>query len=138
MSYGAGAALQAAVYQRLVANTELAALVGDAIFDEVPAGKVPPTYVSLGTETVVDRSDADGGAAEHRFVVSVVSDKGGFGKAKATAVAISDAMMADTLNLARGRVVFLTFDRAIAKRDTSKNLRRIDLRFRARIEDNQT
>lgn len=137
MSYGAGAALQAAVFQRLVGDVVLNTLVDGAIFDEMPAGAVPPVYVTLGAETVVDRSDRDGGAAEHRFVISVFSDAGGFTKAKSAGVAISDALMGAALLLARGRVVLLSFDRAVARRDTKDNLRRLDLRFRARVEDDQ-
>ncbi len=137
MSYGVAAALQAAVFQTLSANSALATLVGGDIYDHVPAGQVPSLYVSLGTETVLDRSDREDDGAEHRFVISVLSDATGFAKAKAAAVAVSDALSDADVTLSRGRLVFLKFDRAVAKRDTRKNLRRIDLRFRARVEDNQ-
>lgn len=137
MSYGVAAALQAAVYQSLTADSVLAGLVGGAIYDQVPAGQVPTLYVSLGAETVTDRSDREGDGAEHSFVISVLSDAAGFTNAKAAAVAVSDALSNKDLTLSRGRLVYLNFDRAVAKRDTRKNLRRIDLRFRARVEDNQ-
>ncbi|MBO9472021.1 DUF3168 domain-containing protein [Shimia sp. R10_1] len=137
MSYAAGAALQEAVYQALVADTGLNAQVDGAIYDAMPAGQVPALFVSLGAETVRDRSDSDGGGAEHRFVVSVICEATGFARAKSAAVAASDVLVGNGLPLARGRVVFLVFDRATARRDTQKNLRRIDLRFRARIEDDQ-
>jgi len=87
MSYGIGAALQAAVYQRLRASSALDALIGDAIYDAVPPGTVTGTYVSLGPEDVRDASDVTGDGAEHDFVVSVVTDAAGFQSAKAVAAA---------------------------------------------------
>ncbi len=138
MSYGAGAALQAAVYAALTADEALNALVGMNIFDQLPNGKVPSLFVSIGAETVSDRSDSDGSGAEHRFVISVIGDASGFAKVKSAASAVSDILVDADLTLSRGRLVYLRFDRAVAKRDTRKNLRRVDLRFAARVEDNHS
>jgi len=137
MSYGMAAALQSAVYQHLLGDTGVNALVGAAIYDAVPAGDLPKTYVSLGPETVQDRSDKSGAGALHRFTVSVVTETAGFGAAKSVAAAIGDALTGADLTLSRGRLVGLWFDRAAARR-TGKagRIRRIDLRFRARVEDN--
>lgn len=134
MSYGAGAALQAAVYQRLRADAALAALVGDAIHDAPPAGPLGGTYVSLGPEDVRAAGDGSGGGAEHRFTISVIGDTAGFRAIKAAAAAVSDALVDADLMLARGRLVSLRFDRARAERADRGALRRIDLRFRARVE----
>ncbi|SMP11403.1 Protein of unknown function [Shimia sagamensis] len=133
-----GAALQEAVFGAVQADVALSALVGSDIFDQLPTGKVPPLFVTLGTEAVVDRSDVDGKGAEHRFVVSVIGDACGFAKVKAAAAAVSDVLVDADLTLTRGRLVYLRFDRAVAKRDTRKNLRRVDLRFVARVEDNHS
>ena len=135
MSYGVSAALQEGVYQRLIADTTLAGLVGGAIFDVVPAGSVPGTYVSLGPEDVRDRSDVSGSGAEHRFIVSVVTDAAGFQSAKLAAAAISDALTGAALSLSRGRLVGMDFLRARARRVQKSDVRRIDLTFRARVED---
>ena len=135
MSYGMAAALQAAVYQALVADPALVGMVGTAIYDVVPSGQVPGTYVSLGPEDVRDRSDVTGGAAEHRFTVSVVTDAAGFQTAKAAATAVSDALVDAPLILDRGRRVGLRFEKARARRVQSGDVRRIDLTFRARVED---
>lgn len=135
MSYGVAAALQEGVYQRLAGDPALAALVGAAIYDVVPSGTVPGTYVSLGPEDVRDRSDATGGGAEHRFTVSVVTDAAGFQTAKNAAAAISDALIGAPIALARGRLVGLDFLRARARRVQKGDVRRIDLTFRARVED---
>ncbi|MGF6860060.1 hypothetical protein ABIE69_000615 [Rhodobacteraceae bacterium MBR-64] len=134
MSYAAAAALQAAIYQRLMADTALEALVAGAVFDAVPAGVVPALYVALGPEDVREAADKTGGGAEHRFTVSVVSDAAGFQGAKAAAAAVSDALVGAELILARGRLVGLWFMRAVARRQAGGAVRRIDLTFRARVE----
>lgn len=134
MSYGMAAALQAAVWQRLVTDAGLAAIVGDAVHDAMPAGPVPDTYVILGPEEVRDASDRDGAGAEHRFVVSVVSTAAGFQRAKQAAAAVSDRLEGAELVLARGRLVGLWFHRAVARRLDNGAARRIDLTFRARTE----
>ena len=135
MSYGVSAALQRSVYQRLIADPALSAEVGDAIYDVVPAGEIPSTYVSLGPEDVRDRSDKTGRGARHDFVVSVVTDAAGFQTAKSAAGAITDALVGADLALTRGRLVTLTFQRARALRVESGQVRRIDLSFRALVED---
>lgn len=135
MSYGVGAALQAAIYQRLAADTELDALVNGAIYDAVPPGTLTGTYVSLGPEDVRDKSDKTGRGAEHEVVISVVTDAAGFQTAKAVAAAVSDALVDATLVLARGQLVGLWFLKARARRVEDGDVRRVDLTFRARVED---
>lgn len=135
MSYGVASALQKAVFARLGADGALAALVGGAIFDAPPPGAPPALYVTLGLETVRDRSDATGGGALHDFEIGVVTDEAGFAAAKAAAVAVSDALVDAPLALERGRLVALNFVRARARRGAKGAGRRIDLRFRARVED---
>ena len=137
MSYGVAGALQAAVFECLVTDPALGVLIGNRVYDELPGGKVPETYVSLGPEEVRDDSDADGAGALHRFTVSVISEASGFGVAKAVAGAVGEALMTSHLTLARGRLVGLWFERASARRSgRAGRVRRIDLRFRARVEDN--
>lgn len=134
MSYGVSNALQAAVYQALAADAALAALVGTAIYDAVPAGALPSLYVTLGPEEARDRSDKTGHGALHIFTVSVISDGAGFAQAKQAAGAVSDALVDADLSLARGTLVRLSFDRARA-RLLRGDTRRIDLRFHAFVDD---
>ena len=134
MSYGIAAALQAAIYQRLRASTELDALVGDAIYDAAPPGAVTGTYVSLGPEDVLDASDMTGDGALHDFVISVVTDEAGFQSAKVVAAAVSDSLVDATLILARGTLIGLWFVKAKARRVGTASTRRIDITFRARVE----
>ncbi len=135
MSYAASAALQQAVYQRLTGDAALEALVGGEIYDAAPAGTLPETYVTLGPEDVRARSDGSGEGAWHRFIVSVVTEGAGFQTAKDVAGAVSDALVGADLQLSRGRLVDLQFFRARARRERADALRRIDLTFRARVED---
>ncbi|SFB83548.1 DUF3168 domain-containing protein [Tropicimonas isoalkanivorans] len=135
MSYGTSVALQAAIYQHLLADPALAALVGADIYDAVPSGLVPSLYVSLGPETVMPAGDKTAEGARHRFTVSVVSDGGGFLDAKAVAVAVSDALHGAKPALQRGTVVQMRFLKATAKRVGAGAKRRVDLRFEALVED---
>lgn len=132
MSYGVAAALQAAVFAALDADAGITV----PVLDDVPAGAVPETYVQLGAEEVRTRSDKTAAGAEHRLVISVITSGAGFAAAKTQAAAVSDALENATLVLTRGQVVGLWFDRARARRvGQAGRLRRIDLRYRVRIED---
>ncbi len=128
MSYAQSAALQEAVYTALNA-------VSVPVYDAVPAGALPPLYVSLGAETALDASDQTGQAAVHRFTVSILSENSSFHKAKTIAAEVCDALIDAELSLSRGRLVSLTFNRARAIRIRQGAGRQIDLRFRARVDD---
>ncbi|MBP9183945.1 MAG: DUF3168 domain-containing protein [Fuscovulum sp.] len=130
MSYGAAAALQTAVYQRLSGTPSLA---GVAIYDAVPPSPAG-TFVLVGPEEVRDASDKTGAGAEHLVAVSVISDGTGFLATKTIAANISDALVGANLVLARGQLVSLLFLRASARRIDEGEVRRIDMTFRARIE----
>lgn len=135
MSYAGATALQSALYAQLSQDTALDALVGGAIYDAIPAGPVPGLYVMLGAETVLDRSDVTGRGSLHRITISVVSDAAGFALAKSAAGAVSEALEAP-MTLSRGRLVYLNFERAVARRSGPAGaLRQIDLRFRARVDE---
>ena len=135
MSVGTAAALQSAIYQHLQADAGLTALITDRIYDEMPPGPVDGTYVSLGDGEVRDISDITGGIADHRCVVSVVTDAEGYAQAKEAAAAVADALLSSDLSLARGRVVSLSFQRAKARRVRAGQVRRIDLTFRVIVDD---
>lgn len=132
MTYGVAAALQAALFSRLSA---LPALQGIPVFDAVAKGQRSGTFVLIGAEDVRDQSDKSGAGAEHRLTISIVSDAAGFLLAKEKAVAISDALALALPPLSRGRVVGIWFLRAVARRLDEGRIRRIDLTFRARVED---
>lgn len=135
MSYAVSGALQAAVFQALSGDTALGALVGPAIYDEVPAGETPAVYVVLGAETATDRSDATGSGTLHLLTVTVVSEAAGYAQAKAAAGAVAEVLV-QPMSLSRGQLVYMHFDRAVARRaGPAGSARQIDLRFRARVDD---
>jgi hypothetical protein len=132
MSYAIATALQEAIYQRLNAAPALANI---PVLDALPPGAGQGTFILLGPEDVRDQSDKTGHGAEHRLVISIISDASGFQAAKAAAVAVSDALLGASGPLSRGRLISLTFLRAAAKRMDEGDIRRIDLSFRARVQD---
>jgi hypothetical protein len=133
MSYARAAGLQAAIFQLLAGDAELGGLLA-GIFDAPPPGTPQGTYAILGEDEAQDRGDSTGPGAEHRLTVSVVSDAAGFLAAKQAAARVSVLMTDATPPLAGGRVVAIWFQDARARRLDGGTLRRIDLRFRARIE----
>lgn len=130
MSYAAAAALQMSVFRVLSTAPVLA---GVAVHDALPPSP-PGLFVLIGPEEVRDASDQSGEGADHRLVISVISDAEGFLAAKTVSVAISDLLAGPMPALSRGRLVRLSFDRAVARRIGEGAVRRIDLTFRARIE----
>lgn len=135
MSYVIAPALQTAIFAHLSADAALQALLSGALYDAIPPATPPATYALIGPEEAFDRSDKTGHGAEHRLVISVVSNASGFLAAKEIAARICDLLDAPALPLSRGRLVALWFDRAEARKIEGDQTRRIDLRFRARVED---
>ncbi len=136
MSYAMAMPLQSAIYAALSGDATLTGIVGAAIYDAVPSGTLPTIYVTLGQETVTDKSDQTGSGAEHDINISVVTESAGFSNAKEAAGAISDVLDGADLALSRGRLVALNFHKAKAIRVGTGDQRRIDLTFRARVDDN--
>ena len=135
MSFALTGVLQAAVFAALQADTTLASIVGDAIYDAVPTGALPAIYVRLGSEEAVDASDVSGDGAFHTFRILVITSDPGFAQAKAAAAAISDILHGGDLVLSRGRLVSTQFQRATAGRVDGLATRQIEMRFRARVQD---
>ena len=134
MSYAASAALQAALFAHLSGQ---AALEGIGLYDALPkesGAGAGETFVLIGAEEVRDASDQSGAGALHNLVISVISEAAGFAAAKSLASAISEALAGAELPLTRGRLVQLSFERAIARRQGAGQRRRIDMTFAARIE----
>ncbi len=131
MSYQGAAALQAAIYAALIGYGPLA---GVPVFDAIPGGAGTGTYILIGPETALDRSDQTGGGAEHQLLISVISDATGFQSAKSVAAQVSAALEDASLSLTTGRLVHLFFQKAVAQRLAEGEARRIDMTFRARVE----
>ena len=134
MSYAASAALQQAVYSRLNGDAALNAL-GATVYDALPGGDLPDLAVVLGAEQALDGSDKTQQGLRVDFRLEVVSAASGFLQAKQAAGAISDALVAAPLILSRGLLIGIWFLQAKATRDNSSDRRRIEMRFRARIDE---
>ena len=133
MSVLLSGALQSAMYGRLTGDPVLAGIVGAHVYDAVPAGPVPDLYVLLGEEAVKDASDKSGSGAVHDLLISVMSTADSFLTLKQAATAIWSALESRDLVLTQGRIVGFWFASSNAKRSASGQ-RKIDLRFRARVE----
>jgi len=137
VSYAFAGGLQAHVYQRLIEDPALSALLGGAIYDaplEPALGAVSPDYVTLGEETVRPNGSKTSAGAVHDFTVTVHSARDGFAAAKEIAAAVCDCLIDAPLALEAGRLVALRFLRAGAERGRTPERRRVTLRFRAVID----
>gem|GEM_PF-74272 len=135
MTYAVSKALQEAVFAALSGDAALVTLVGGDIFDAIPGGVLPISYVVIGEEDARDKSDVTACGAEHDLVVSVYSAASGFSVAKDVSAAVCDVLVDANLSLSRGTLVSLRFLRAQARRGQAPDIRRIDLKFRARVDD---
>jgi Protein of unknown function (DUF3168) len=132
------AGLQAAVYARLTGAPELLDLVGDKIYDaplEAPADPAATEHVTLGEEIVRPWNTKTSEGAVHDFDVTVHSRRDGFGLAKRIAGAVCAALIDAPLAVEGGRLVALRFLRAKAVRGQAPEKRRIALRFRAVLDE---
>lgn len=135
MTYLLSAPLQQAVYGCLANDPAIVGVVGNAVFDAPPEGVRPPVFIAIGPEDVVQRFDKTNNAAAHRFTITLVSEAPGFLALKELAGLVEAALVNATLPLNRGRVVSITFQKAKARRERSGTRRRIDMTFRAFVDD---
>lgn len=139
MTYALSWPLQEAVFQRLSADTAVAAIAGGRIYDAPlpPEAEGDPdgVYVTLGDETVRDWSTKSDNGAVHQITISVHAPRRGFAEAKQAAGAISDSLLGAALTMTRGKVIQIRFHEARTGRSQGDALRRIDLRFRVTVED---
>ena len=139
MTYALSWPLQEAVFGALSGAPAVTALVGDRIYDAPPpfeaddAPDVP--WITLGDERVDDWSTKDGAGAVHLLSVAVHAPRRGFGEAKRIAGAVCDALTISPLAPSRGRVVHVGFVSGRTRRNEEDAVRRVELRFRALVED---
>ncbi|MCB1366823.1 MAG: DUF3168 domain-containing protein [Rhodobacteraceae bacterium] len=135
MSYAVTQALQAALFDLVANDPGVQGLIGAGVFDAPPSGVVPETYLVIGEEDVRVQTDTSGAVMQHDLHINIFSGAAGFARAKAVAVAVSDALQDAAPVLTRGRLVGLEFRRARARRGSRAGSRRIELIYRARVED---
>ena len=135
MTYAISDALQQAVYQTLLAIRLSPPWWAQTSMTPCQRGACRSPMSALDLKEVQEASDKDGAGARHELTISVVTDTSGFQLAKEVAGAICDALIDAQLSLNRGHLVGLWFLRAKAARSNSGTSRRIDLTFRARVQD---
>lgn len=99
--------LQKAIYDALVANGALAALV-TGVYDHVPASAVLP-YVTLGPASAADWSSASFDGQDHDVTVDVWSEAPGHGEAKQILAAVYAALHGVDLALDGASLVMLRY-----------------------------
>lgn len=137
MTYAYSGGLQASVYRRLIEDSALSALIGGAIYDapiDAALGAASPDYITLGEETVRANGTKTSQGSIHDFTVTVHSGRDGFAAAKDVAAAVCDCLIDAPLVLETGRLVGLRFLRAGADRGRAPEKRRVNLRFRAVVD----
>lgn len=138
MSYAVSGSLQKSVYGHLAGFAPLSALVGTHIYDAplpLEGESAPTDYVTIGSETVRDRSSKTSSGVLLDLSVTVHSGAHGFGRSKAIAAAVCDALLDASLPLDRGEVVYLRFLKARADASGAPVRRSVALTFRAFVED---
>lgn len=138
MSFALSADLQGAVFQALAGDAALAVLVGAEIYDApLPVGGALPVgeYVTLGEEIVKPFNSMTSQGGVHDFDVTVHSTANGFGAAKTVGGAIGAVLIDANLTVTGGALISLRFLKARARRGVAPELRRIEMRFRAVVEN---
>jgi len=138
MTYALAEPLQRAVYEAMLGDLALQALVGTHVYDGpllVEDAATPVDYITIGGETVKDAGSATTDGAVHDFTVVVHSGASGFKTSKAIAGAVCDVLLDAQLPLSRGELVYLRFLKARASVGAPPARRTIELSFRAFVED---
>lgn len=136
MTYALSSGLQTAVYQHLAGAPEIAALIGDRVYDAPVKGiGLNQEYVIIGEETVKPNDSMTSTGAIHDFEVTVVSNRDGFDTVKRLAGAVCGALVDAELDPGNATLVSLQFVRARATRGPAPVKRKITMRFRAVVDE---
>lgn len=92
--------LQKAVYQILIADADVSALVGARVFDTVPGDGHTTPYITFGPSDEIGMEMNGIEAAEHSLQIDVWSEKkGGFKECKAITFAVKKALQRKAVDL---------------------------------------
>jgi hypothetical protein len=132
----ASAALRAAIYQALIADSGLVAALGGArVYDEPPRDAAFP-YVTLGEARISDASADDAPLQEHQLTLHAWSRQGGHKQAHIITGALLQALDDAPLAPSGHRLVNLRFALADIRRDVDGRTYHALVRFRAVTEPN--
>jgi len=134
MPTGAEWALQKAVYQHLVNDTELIArLGGPGLYDDVPPGATFP-YVTLGQNSARDDGNFTGEGRAHTLTLHVWSRTPGRKEVQEIIALLSTSLHDTALTLEDHTLVNLRFLTSEARRDLDGETYHGIVRFRAVTE----
>lgn len=130
--------LQKAIYARLLANDDLAALICDRVYDHVPRkdGKVTAIFpfVSFGPERELPEAYDCLKASEFILQIDVWSQGVGFPEVKQIAGLVSDALDDADLRIGGHALAFMSYDGRNIMRDPDGLTSHAVLTFRAAVE----
>ncbi len=134
MPTASSAALRRAIYDALLADVALAALLGGPhIYDEPPRQPTFP-YVTLGEARVANFSAGEARAEEHQLTLHAWSRHGGHREAHLIAGALLQALDDAPLSLGGHHLVNLRFATADVRREADGRTYHAVVRFRAVTE----
>lgn len=134
MPTAASAALRAAVYDALIADTALTnVLGGPKVYDEPPRAAAFP-YVTLGEARIADFSTGSETGEEHQLTLHAWSRQGGHREAHLIAGALLQALDGAPLALADHTLVNFRFSVADVRREADGRTYHALVRFRAVTE----
>lgn len=128
--------LQKAVYGALVANADLAAVLGGArIYDEVPRGATFP-YITVGATTTRDWSTGTEEGAEHTLTLTAWSKSPGAREVHLALDAVRAALSEAALSISGQRLVNMRHETSDVVRERDGETWQGIARFRAVTEPN--
>ena len=134
MPTAASAALRAAIYDALKADSALiSSLGGPSVYDEPPRAASFP-YVTLGEARITDFSAGGERSEEHQLTLHAWSRHGGHREAHLIAGALLAALDDAPLTLSDHRLVNLRFSLADVRRESDGRTYHALVRFRAVTE----
>lgn len=121
-------ALQGAVLARLLADLDLAELVGDRVYDEVPEG-TPKPYISIGdaVETPDNELAAFGSRVAHSL--HVWSAYGGYAESLGIVARLMRLLDHQPLTVPGRGVVAVRHEQTVTMRDPDPDVRHVVVRF---------
>lgn len=131
MTFAFSSPLRTAIYEKLTKDEKLSNMVGQAIYEAAPYGRLSNIYILFGNETVSNNSDITGQGAIHDFFINIHSTDNSFKKSQAIATHICAILPMQHMTLSTGTLVKLLFLNANMRRYEKSQRRRIDLQFRA-------
>lgn len=127
------ASLKAALRSHLLADADIAALIGVAVFEVPPRGAAPP-YLVIGDALARDRGAVGGEGHELELDLLVITKERGSAGALTLASAVEAALASPLPALEGHHLVALEIRQSVTRHEAATSLTRATLRLRAFTE----